>query len=223
VQRCTNYRELVFSKAADQQVAVVGAAYDQLHEGALAVYSAISSAAQLAPIRSRKGNALFMQAYVTLCRGWMGDDPEAIVALWEQEDDLRVVPAERSAIVSVLQAATEMLEHLRPLANEHQVDLTTALRVWGASEAAPTLWPGHYLATQVGAARIRDSRRKPNRSDRPDSDHAMHFPYVDIATCDANTLNVVRRVLPGMTCPRAPIVLNNRQLTTVLEAVRARR
>jgi hypothetical protein len=52
-------------------------------------------------------------------------------------------------------------------------------------------------------------------------EHVTHFPYVDIATCDANTRELVERVLPKLPCPREPLIIQSGHLEEVLDAVRA--
>jgi hypothetical protein len=153
--------------------------------------------------------------------GQMGDDPETIVSFWETRLHLRVTPEERDAILVRLGALAVVLPSIRALATEHGTDITDALRMPGRWATEPGAWPGHYLGQQVQVARHRDQQRRPRRSDWPDVEHAKHFPYVDIATCDANTLDTVRRVLPAIPCPRRAAVLNNRHLGRVLDAVRA--
>ena len=150
----------------------------------------------------------------------MGDDLEAIVSFWEDRLQLRVAAGEREAILVRLRGVSAALPSVRALAAEHGMELTDALRMPGTWATEPAAWPGHHLAQLIHNARHRDVRRRPRRSDWPDLEHAKHFPYVDIATSDANTLATVRRELPTLTCPRHAVVLNNRRLDRVIEAVR---
>ena len=217
---CTNYREIVFSDAAERHIAIVGAAYDEMHQGEAAAHRIV--AADAPPrIRTRSASQLGSQCYVSLCMGNIGDDPEVIVSFWELELPASVTPEEREAILVRLRGVAVALPAIRALATEHGLDITDALRMPGTWAADPTAWPGHQLAQQVHVGRHRDERRKPRRSDWPDVEHAKHFPYVDVATCDANTLTTVQRVLPTLTCPRRAVVLNNRRLDRVVAAVRA--
>jgi hypothetical protein len=75
------------------------------------------------------------------------------------------------------------------------------------------------LGLRLSRARRRDVRRRPRRSDLPDVDHVMHIPYVDVATCDGETLPRVRRELPRLACPRAPVALGVGHLDRVAEAL----
>ncbi len=187
VQACSNFRELVYSQAATEWLAPINSAYEQLHVGDQAAHRSITASTVLPDLRSRKANVLFLQAFVCLCRGWLGSEPEPVLLYWERELDIRVTPSERKGILIRLQAVQGYLTALLPVANAHEVDVTEALRQPGLWEAAPAQWPGHLLAFRVSAARRRNTRRKPLSSDLVDLDHVKHFPYVDIATCDAET------------------------------------
>ena len=82
--------------------------------------------------------------------------------------------------------------------------------------------PGHYLALQVAGARRRNVTRKPRHNDLLDLAHAMHFPYVDVATAGCRERSpLVRSMLPKMTCPRQTVVVQNGHLDAVVAAVRA--
>jgi hypothetical protein len=219
VAPCTNFRELVYSDAAREQMTTRIDAYDRLHAGDRAAQQAVSSA-PLPRMPSRKANELFTQAFVTLARGWMGDDLDTILGFWEDQLGVSVGAGEREAIVARLGAAVELAPVLRSVAEDHGLDVTDALRRGAACEAEPPAWPGQYLAIRVRGARRRNVTRKPRPSDWLDLDHAKHFPYVDVATCDADTLATVRSLLPKMSCPRQAVVVQNGHLDEVLVAVR---
>jgi len=219
VERCTNFRELVFAKAAAEPIAMLSAAHDRFHSGDRAAQVELA-ATPLPALRSNKADALFMQSFITLCRGWQGDDPETILSFWELDLGVRVSREEREGILRRLQGARAMVTSMLAVATEHEIDITEALRNAGTWGTNPDTCPGHHLALRISGARRRDVRRKPQRSDWSDIDHAMHFPYADVATCDRNTREIVARVLPTMKCPRSPLVLHNRQLDQVVEAVR---
>jgi hypothetical protein len=217
---CTNFRELVHSDAAKASMSVWLDANDRIHAGDRAAQATLSSA-PLPPMRSRAANELFRQAFVTLARGWMGDDVDAILGHWEANAPVRVGADEREGIVAKLRGAAKLVPELRSLADDHGIDITEALRLSGASEAERGTRPGNYLALQVAGARRRNVTRKPRRSDLIDLAHAMHFPYVDVATADAETIATVRSMLPKMTCPRQTVVVQNGHLDEVVATVRA--
>jgi hypothetical protein len=220
VEPCSNFRELAFADAARAPVASLAALYDRLHVGDQAAQRELVSAPRVQGIWSRKAGELFSQCYVTLSLGSIAD-PQEVLSLWEGKLLIDVTADEREAILTKLRAVRRMLDELLPLAKENGVDVAESLRRWATWNDRPDEYPGHHLALCIGAARRRNVGRKPQVSDWLDSDHAKHFPYVDFATCDANTLDVARRVLPTMTGPRQPIVLNNRRLDQVVAALRS--
>jgi hypothetical protein len=63
--------------------------------------------------------------------------------------------------------------------------------------------------------------RKPQLSDWADLDHLTHFPYVDVATCDASALAEVRLVLRYLECPRRVRLAKNGHVDEVIAAVLA--
>jgi hypothetical protein len=221
LQACANFRELALSDAAKGPLARMNDAYDRLHDG-VQVAHRIASTAPMPPLRTRMAGALFSQAFVTLCHAWMGDDPSAIVSYWEGRLGAEINVEEREGIVARLAAFRGALPAFLALAADNKVDVTETLRlsaIWSTERAQ---WPGRFLALQIGAARRRDVQRKPKRSDWLDEEHAAHFPYVDIATCDANTRSIASRVLQTMLCPRPPELVPSGHLGLVVERLRRR-
>jgi hypothetical protein len=218
VAPCTTFRQLVYSEAAPKSLKTRVAAYDRFHEANLPVQQGLVSEPPPA-MASRRANELYIQALITLVTGWRGDDVDQIVGFWQAKGHA-VSDDERLAVVARLRVVREAVLTLRALAEDHGVDMTDALRCWGASEAEPAARPGTYLALRVSAARFRNVTRKPRASDWLDLDHAKHFPYVDVATCDGNTLSALRPVLATLSCPRRPVVLQNKRLSEVVDAVR---
>jgi hypothetical protein len=215
---CTNFRELVYSEAARPWLSKVNAAYEQLHAGQIAAQR-VSSLAAAPALRSRKGNELFLKAFITLCRGWLSDEPNVVVSYWAQKAGIEVTPSEREGIICRLQAARAAMPALKQLADENSMDVTDALQRWGQWAHDPAAWPGHWLALQVAAARTRNVQRSPRLSDALDLDHVKHFPYVDVATCDGDTLNGLRRAATKVG-PRPAVIIKTGSLNGVTEAVR---
>lgn len=216
---CTNFRELVYSEAARPWLATMNAAYEQLHAGQIAAQR-VSSSAVAPPVKSRKGNDLFLKSFITLCRGWLSDEPNVVVSYWAQKAGIEVTPREREGIVFRLRALRAALPALKQLADENSMGVTDALQRWGQWTDRKA-WPGHWLALQVAAARSRNVQRSPQLSDALDLDHVRHFPYMDVATCDGNTLNCIGLAAATKVGPRPAVIIKCGSMNGVLEAVRA--
>jgi hypothetical protein len=215
IAACTNFRELARSDTSRAWLATMNALVDLAHEGDRDAQSTLAQDAL--PEFSRAAWELFLQSLVTMFRGWLGDDPETILSHWEGKVTARLPQRLRAGVLQRLEAARHLFTGTAAVEND--VDVANALLVATTWEAEPAAWPGHVLGLRVSKARRRDVRRRPRRSDLPDVDHLMHIPYVNVATCDGETLPRVQRELPRLTCPRAPVVLNVGHLDRVAEAL----
>lgn len=120
----------------------------------------------------------------------------------------------------ILNGAGNFLATAVALAKESGFNMTEVV-LPAAFDADPASWPGQHLSARIARTRRRDWRRRPRRSDWTDIDHALHFPYVDVATCDANVGDVVVPMLRKMKCPRKPAIVRNGRLEKVVLAVYA--
>jgi hypothetical protein len=197
-------------------VAANNATDERLHAAQLEKHAALAGG----PIPlSRAGAALFHQAFLTLFRGSPRGVQEAVATL--RRLSAKVSPEERSRIRDRLRAVARLFAEAISLAKARGLDMTDAVRIPAAFDEDPAAWPGHHLSARVARTRRRDMRRKPRRSDWTDIDHAMHFPYVDVATCDANAGDIAIRALREMRCPRTPALVRTKHLDEVVVAVRA--
>ena len=87
----------------------------------------------------------------------------------------------------------------------------------------PLSSPGRAILEALTAEGKRDLGREPKRSDIADTLHASHFPYVDIATCDAYVFSVLSKAAfgPLLRFPRTPKLVRNGDIQHLIAALRA--
>lgn len=151
----------------------------------------------------------------------MGDDVEAVVSHWEKAGPFVVKAEERTVVLLNLVAFRAFMDPLRETIARDGLDLTDVLRRLGAMGAAPAAYPGQSLTVAVGSGKQRDAERRRQRSDWVDLDHVAHFPYVDLATCDAGTFPLVTSTLRNIESPLNVVVMRNGQLGQVVSTLRA--
>ncbi len=61
--------------------------------------------------------------------------------------------------------------------------------------------------------------REPEDTDSVDLAHVMHFPYVDIATCDRQSYAAISAHVAQARGPRAVTLYRNNQLQAILEHI----
>ncbi len=220
VQPCVNFREIVFSEAARPWLEKASTTQDEMHSGDVIAQTIRQVVPRTDRRVSKAAGALFVQAAVTLLRGWMGDDVEAVVSHWEKAGPFVVKAEERTVVLVNLVAFRAFLAPLRETIARDDLDMTDLLRRLGAMGAAPAAYPGQSLTVAVGSAKQRDADRRRQRSDWVDLDHVAHFPYVDLATCDAGTFPLVTSALRNIESPRNVVVMRNGQLGQVAGALR---
>lgn len=158
---------------------------------------------------------------MTLLRGWVGDDVEAVVSHWEKAGPSVLKAEERKVILVNLVALHAFMDPLREKVAHDGLDMTDVLRRLGAMGAAPAAYPSQSLTVAVGSGKQRDPDRRRQRSDWVDLDHVAHVPYVDLATCDAGTFPLVTAALRNIESPRNAVVMRNGQLGEVVRKLRA--
>lgn len=213
VQTCTSFRALA---NAPQRVAWL--------EAMDAMQTAASGAARggTAPVRfGRRTQALLVQAFVSLCTGRLGNDVDVILTHWETE--LGIMNArDRATIRSQLLAVREVLRSLSPVAASTSTDMTAVLRALGAVGDDPSSYPGRRIGMVVVTAKQRDLAQKLQRNDLLDIEHAAHFPYVDVATCDDATYHAITTSVANVGGPRSAALARTGQLLRVVALLRER-
>jgi hypothetical protein len=212
---CANFRELVLSEPAARWLANANEVQDQLHSGDQGAPAVLLESGATAPPRTRAANNLLLQCTISLLRGWLGEDPETILAYWENHG-LKAGAPERETVLIRLRGIREMKRALEPLAAD---DLTEQLRRIGAVGADPSSNPGRMLKARAIAHNQGNPHRHRQRSDWLDVEHVMHFPYVDVATCDGNTLSGIRPAIASEAWPRNPAIFPTGKLELVIEAL----
>jgi hypothetical protein len=79
--------------------------------------------------------------------------------------------------------------------------------------------PGMFLARKLVACLGANVMRRPRRSDSVDGMHASYFPYVDVATCDRQTLAWLSSHIGKARGPRTPRLFRNGYLHDVAMAL----
>lgn len=220
VAPCTNFREIAFSPAARPWLENANVTQDQMHLGDKAAQIVRRNSPPSVRTVAHSTLELFVQSAVTLIRGWAGDDISAIVSYWEAAGSFSPSPKDRVLIITQLSAIRAMLEPLRETIARDEIDMTTVLRRLGTIGTEPAAYPGLRLMVAVGADKQHEVARHRQRSDWVDLDHVAHFPYVDVATCDAGTFHFVSIHLKNIETPRKVSVLKNGNLAQVTEAIR---
>ena len=174
----------------------------------------------------RHHRSIALQSTITQILGWMGDDPAPVVLHHlEQGGGTPSTAKEANNLIMAQQPIAKVLHEIGPLIDAHGFDRTELARRMVPSMASDgfTVAPGIWLAGQLQAGLCRDVSRNPPRSDTVDCLHAMHFPYVDIASCDAPSYAILSRLVeraPGPR-PRTVSLFRNGRLAEIVEYVRA--
>jgi hypothetical protein len=215
-----NIRELTDASARASNFLRLKEVQGWLHE-ALA-------AAQLVRVK-RGGQPLTQPAFIL---GWnvllaiiSGRNPTGNVAtLFEVlrlEAGIEVATWERDAIIGEAGPFATLLarvEQLPDLPDDWRLTLLLNLRA-SLNPRSDTTTRGQYLSARLSGSFVQNIQRRPRPSDVVDFGHVSHLPYVDIATCDAASLEGVRRHLGRITCPRSVKLFRNSQLRAVVDAV----
>jgi hypothetical protein len=164
-------------------------AQDTVHRGVVNA-NVVQQARGDIPI-PRHHRPIALRSTITQVRGWMGDDPAPVVLHHLDRDGGTPNPRRNGREIS-------------PLIDAHGFDRTEVARRMALSMAGDgyRVAPGAWLAGQLMAGLVRNVTRSQLRSDMVDCFHAMHLPYVDIASCDAQAYSILSRVVQQATGPR---------------------
>jgi hypothetical protein len=216
LQFAPNALELFTHPAASPVIGRFTALQDRAHAAGQAV-QAIGGTKE--PPLPKEAAKLYVQCSVTLIRGWLGNGIEDILNFWIQRDSLDLSAGALQRVRTRLRTFSAAWAELREQIDE---DGRGALLQGMAASQDPARSPGTHLATCLAAARTRDGRRKPLRSDVVDSMHAFYFPYVDVATCDRFTHATLEKTLPTVGGSRLPRLIRTGSLPDVVAALRQR-
>ncbi len=217
VQPCSSFRELA---NAPQRGAWLSG-----HAGHAAAQGELGGAGPLVR-QSARTRTLLMQSFVTLCAGRLGDDVEVIVAHWERElGPMNAV--DRTTVMIQLRKVRELLRSESKTTNADMrttkiSDMTAVLQALSAVGDDPLSYPGRRIGMVVATAKQRDLARRLQRSDLLDIEHASHFPYVDVATCEAGIYQAITTSVANVGGPRSAALAPTGQLPRVIELLRER-
>jgi len=172
---------------------------------------------------SKTEHALALQVIITLVRGWRGTDVNELIEYWATRNNLRLSSSVWASLASHLQPIAQLMSQFvddERFDDVARLSILTRMRD-GFGPAPLSHAPGLFLAARLATCRTRSRTRTPVRSDSLDGLHAMHFPYVDFATCDRQTYHCLTPYLPRIAGPRRPILFRNGQLQNLLNAINA--
>lgn len=193
IEGCSNIRAILTYPGAAPNLASMREVQDALHRAALSSKVARQVIGDV-PI-PRHHRPIALQSTITQIRGWMGDDPAPVVLHHMEQDGGSPTANETVNLIMAQQPLTEVLREVSPLIDVHGFDRTELVRRMALSIASDGFKtaPGAWLAGNLQAGLAADISRTPLRSDSVDCLHAMHLPYVDIASCDAQSYAILSR------------------------------
>lgn len=222
IEGCNNIREVLTHPSAVPELALMREAQDALYRAA--VSSNIARRVIGEPPIPRHHRAIALQSTITQVRGWMGNDPVPVVMHHLEQDGGTPTPAETVNLIMKQQLVAEAMQAVGPLIDAHGFDRTELARRMALSMASDgfKVAPGAWLAGQLQAGLAADLSRKPLRSDVVDCLHAMHLPYVDIASCDAQSHAILTRLIEQASGSRSRVVslFRNGRLADIVAHIR---
>lgn len=223
IEGCNNIRQILTYPAAAPELASMREVQDALYRAALSSNAARRVIGDV-PI-PRHHRPIALQSTITQIRGWMGNDPAPVVLHHLDRDGGTPTAEEAINLIMAQQPIAKVLHEIGPLIDARGFDRTELARRMVPSMASDgfTVAPGIWLAGQLQAGLCRDVSRNPLRSDTVDCLHAMHIPYVDIASCDAQSYAILSRLVERARGPRprAASLFRNSRLAEIVEHVRA--
>jgi hypothetical protein len=150
----------------------------------------------------------------------LGQQPDASAAVdWcVANGSYALTASERAGLVKRIAPAEAAITALAPVfARLSPMD---RLELWPKLKAEPNTSPGTWLSQQLAANRFKNTTRNPLLSDAIDLEHCTFIPYVDIATCDAQTHAAIERRVAHARGVRTPVLFRNSRLDDVLAHVR---
>ncbi|MCB9586382.1 MAG: hypothetical protein H6718_13345 [Polyangiaceae bacterium] len=217
IQFVSNIREVLMSPAARSHLDSLDAGFAQIHE-AIVNARAKKHQAPMSRVPARHAE-LYRDALEALARNGDPSDPSRIVAASADASGTALTPDEEQRLSAALAPVAEFVASVRPLLEDPDLRRRLANKIPVNSPLLGIFSPGTHLAFQLSLHRAADPKRRTTQSDIVDALHVMHFPYVDVATCDRNVLAGIQRALGDITGPRIPKVFRNGQLTQVVRAI----
>jgi len=222
IEGCANIREILSHHAATPKLASMREVQDAIYR-ATGSYHVARRAVGEAPIL-RHHRSIALDSTITQILGWMGNDPGPIVLRHLEQDGGTPTDQEVVDLIRGQQPLAAVLHELNPLIDAPGFDRAELARRMALSMASDgfKVAPGAWLAGKLQAGLARDVSRRIRRSDSVDCLHAMHFPYVDIASCDAQSYAILSRFVDQARGPRPKVSLfKNGSLADIVEHIRA--
>jgi hypothetical protein len=219
IQLAANIREVLLAPEAAPKLAELSRAQDLAFRTIDAALGAERARPRL-PIRQR-AQEVQLASRVTLAHGWMGTEVDPIVRRSEAAMGSSLSEKDRRAVERALEPIAEALRIAGPELDMLRADRTQLARLMliGNAVEAAEVAPGAFLAGRLWAARASDPARRLRRSDALDAIHAMHVPYVDVATCDREVFARIAEHIPRVKGSRSCTLLRNGSLNDVAQAV----
>jgi hypothetical protein len=223
IEGCSNIREILAHSAGTSELASMRDVQDALYQAAVSSKIARQVIGE-API-ARHHRAIALEATITQVLGWMGSDPVPVVLRHLEEDGGTPTVQEAVNLIRGQLPVAEVLQAVAPVIDAHGIDRTDLARrmAFSMSSDGFKVAPGAWLGGKLQAGLARNFSRKPRRSDVVDCFHAMHLPYVDIASCDGQSYTILSRLVEQARGPRQQTVslFRNGRLEDIVRHIRA--
>lgn len=222
IEGCHNIREILTAPEAAANLLTSRTVQDAAHRGATSSNASRRLNGDLRIPRHQREIAL--QSSITQFRGWMGSDPLPIVLHHLERNGGTPTAAEVENLVQAQQPFANVLDEVGPSIDAHGIDRTALLRRIACSVASDgfRVAPGAWLGAKLYNGLSADLRRTPLRSDLVDCMHATYFPYIDIATCDAQSHVILSRFINQAhgSRPRSATLFRNGRLSNVIAHIK---
>jgi hypothetical protein len=222
IEGCSNIREIITSPAGTPYLETMREAQDAIHNATVNVAAMRRDLGEIAIPKHQRSIAL--QSTITQVHGWMGNEPVPVVLHHLEEDGGTPSGREIANLLYSQLPVAELLNAVQPLIDRLGFDRLELVRRMACSMASDgyTVAPGSWLGAKLQGGLIRNTTRTPLRSDAVDALHAMHYPYVDIASCDAQAHAILSRLVGQARGPRpATVVLQrNGRLADIVDHIR---
>lgn len=215
LQFAPNIREFFTHPAALPVVGHFSDFQDRVHLAEEAIRPNRTTRARRLDSLSKRESELYWRTIITLVRGWLSTDIEQIMAFHVKSLDRPLEDRAYARVYDRVAMCAQFLQNTSSLLEEFDhgsEEILKQMIIAHDGERAP----GLHLAMQFSMARRRDPGRTSQRSDTVDSMHAIHFPYVDVATCDRFSYSILKNLVKTTVGPRSPSLIRTGHLSEVV-------
>lgn len=206
IEGCSNIREVLLHHVADPLFATMRELQDAIYRAALTT-NALAKVTEKARI-PRHHRPIALESMITQICGWRGDDPEPIVRHHLSLAGGTPTCQEIDRLILAQVSIAALMREVRPTLEANGVDRIDLMKkaVFSIANDGFKRAPGAWLSGKHCAGLWSESSRPPMRSDPIDCLHARYLPYVDIASCDAQSHKILSRYIGQVRGPRSRTV-----------------